>query len=887
MENLREIVQKIQAGLTPFVWDYLSNFIPKNKLPRDKTGRERLHCFNHKGNGLDEAKDLAFYPETGTFFCHSCRATYNIFTLANLYENKPLEGKEFYTDTVLYLADRYGVNTYGLEDVQIGSQQIKNTSLYNIVSALSNYFVTHSKDNFLKARNITNEAAALFGIGGISDMKDFANFLGQFKREHLRELGILNDDDKINTMLFTDTKLILTLKDVLGNPVGFSSREMVCNLAVAKKILKTTYQFDDTVLNALDKENKLPGIINLNTMDNKHIEFFKRVAKTPKYVNSKTSIIFNKNEMLYGYYENKNKFLTHKTIKVIESPIDVAIAYSKGENNVIACGGTGFTNNHLEFLEIEGKIDKISFMFDNDSAGRNATELAAQKLVDKMKKEKLNKKYYVTEYKTGSLKDIDDNLKIYKEIEDFSYDIKFFNYWLKLEISRKKENEVIDDFIKIISQEEVPLTRYAMIKELFITLDDLAKVNDRVFEFTEDQLTQQLDYYVNKKSEKIQKTIKRLLNKYSKGIDKLKPEDVEQSLNVLKHEVLSEVSASTPKRKSIFDTCKNSFYLDEEEKMTETPKTFECGFDMFDNVSWTGDEMIVLIAKAHTGKTIFMSNITTGYIEKNSKTAVLYISTDDSSRKVNNNFISILTGLEKTYVNEPKNHKTAGLLSNNARAKDFYNEYRKGVRQIGKLIDEKRLTVLQTKEGYHELTNINSAIQEFATSRDLKGYEKLVIIDSANKIKVDDIDDERIKIEFLSKHIKQNLAQTNGVRIIANFEVTKLDSRTRVRKHNIKGSGAIEYDADMIITLSQPLNELSGATSTVWVKPGVSNAQPILVPTIEKSKCYGAKYQSFFYKMDGLNSRLSSVTDEKQLSRIKESWIMDNDKNNKDGYKND
>ena len=54
MNDLKEILFKIQRDLSPFIWDYLGNFIPKDKFPKDKTGKERCHCFNHKGGGLDK-----------------------------------------------------------------------------------------------------------------------------------------------------------------------------------------------------------------------------------------------------------------------------------------------------------------------------------------------------------------------------------------------------------------------------------------------------------------------------------------------------------------------------------------------------------------------------------------------------------------------------------------------------------------------------------------------------------------------------------------------------------------------------------------------------------------------------------------------------------------
>lgn len=892
MNELQEIVFKIQKELTPFIWDYVGNYIPKDKMPKDKSGKTRCHCFNHRGNGIDKDKDMQFYPETGTFHCFSCGEDYNIFKLANLYEGKPLEGKEFFTNNVLYLADRYGVNTHGLEKYEIGTQQIKHTSFFNIMAEISSYITRNCNEKFIASRKISKETAVVFGVGSIKDMGDFSNFLSKFKKENLMALSILNEKGEINTNVFDITKLIITLKDVNGNPNGFSSREMIYNISVSKNILKRKYNFDDKVLDNIKTNNDLKGLIDHGRMEEKDIEFFKKVCITNKYNYTKTSEIFRKREMVFGYIENKSMFLTNETVRVLESPIDIIVAHTAGIRNVIAVGGDSLSEEQFDFIENSREIAKVSLMLDNDKAGKDGTIKIIEKIVGKIKTgDTLNKKYYITKYNKGALKDLDENLNIFKSLDEFTTEISLFEFYLENELSTKGKEplQVVDDFVKIMTQEENPLQRVKMVRQLYQTLEKKAKEEDVDLEITESIITQQLNFYVNKTDEQIRKIAKKEIRNFEKKIPTMTAKDISYHVEKFRKEVAAETSSIGKKKKTIFNVFGETLETDEENKYTEEPKNFNCGFDMFEGISWTGDEMIVLLAKPHTGKTLFMSNITMNYLKYNKKTAVLYITTDDNTRKIVNNFIAIHTGLDKAFVNEPKNNIKFGLVSNAKDKMDLQKRYQQGYRYISDLSKSKRLVTLQTTEGYNEFENIVSAVEEFQNDKDLRDFEKLVILDSANKVRIKGVDeDETKKIQFLSKSIKQDLAQRFGLRVIANFELTKLDTRTRVNKSKIKGSAAVEYDADMIISLSQPMIELSKITNTNWSKPGVYERQAVLVPIIEKCKPTGGQYfKPFFYKMDGSNARIFQTEDEKEYNTLFSSWLNDVSKDNKDGYRND
>ena len=892
MTEIREIIEKIQVELSPFVWDYLGNFIPRDKLPKKKDGSERCHCFNHRGEGLDKGKDLQFNPSNGTFHCYSCHANYNIFTLANLYEGKPLIGKDFYTKNVLYLAERYGVKTHGLEEVEIGSQLIKDTSLFAIMKEISEYITKHNNKEYTDFRGISEETAVLFGVGTIDSKENFNEFISKFDKKYLTELNILDEKTGgLNERVFSKTRLIITIKDRSGNPVSFSSREMFFTLDNAKQVFEKYYDFQEPVLKAMKKNEDVLKFVDLGKMNDKHIRFLKMVAKTNRYNFTKKSSIFNKKEILFGYHENKDNFFTTEPLKIIESPIDILTAHSHKEFNIVAIMGTAFTEENFEFLESNNKINKISFMLDNDSSGVEETNAIVEKIVNKINsKEGVINKYYVTSYIEGSLKDVSENYGVYESLYDYTRDTALFDHYLANEVKKLDltKTEEIDRLIKIIVQEDAPFVRAKMIRNLYSCLEERAIAEGESSIFSESQIQQQVDYYVNKTDEKARRLFDKELAKLQKRAKYAKSDDINFLVADFKKKVTDGISRTKGKKRSIFEISLDTIEKNEELKYTEKPMDLKCGFDMFEDVSWTGDEMMVIIAKPHIGKTVFMCNMAINYTTLNPDTAVLYITTDDSTRKITNNLLGITTGLDKGFLNEPKNNSKFGLMSENKDKIKFQKAYKKGVDGLTRSIKSKRLVILQATEGYNAIENIEAGVEEFATCKELKDMKKMVIIDSVNNIKINGIEEDRAKIEFLSNYLKIEIAQRHKLVAMCNFNATKLDQRTRVNRSKIKGSGAIEYDADVIISLSQPLNELgSNFTNTKWLKAGQADPMPIIVPVIEKCKPIGGKYQAFFYKMDGMTSRISQIIDMNERKSILSSWINDNDKENKEGYRHD
>lgn len=90
----------------------------------------------------------------------------------------------------------------------------------------------------------------------------------------------------------------------------------------------------------------------------------------PKYLNSPETLVYKKNEMLYGLFEAKEAIRKHKKLIVVEGNIDIVSSHRAGIEYIVAPLGTAFTPAQARL--IKRMVDEVYFAFDSDVAGQNA-----------------------------------------------------------------------------------------------------------------------------------------------------------------------------------------------------------------------------------------------------------------------------------------------------------------------------------------------------------------------------------------------------------------------------------------------------------------------------------------------------------------------------------
>ncbi|MFA7709802.1 MAG: DNA primase, partial [Candidatus Neomarinimicrobiota bacterium] len=93
--------------------------------------------------------------------------------------------------------------------------------------------------------------------------------------------------------------------------------------------------------------------------------------QSAKYINSKTSYIYNKSSSLFGWSLAKKEIRTAKIANVVEGYYDVLAMHAAGINNVVSPCGTGFTEGQAKM--ITRLTNSICFAYDGDSAGVRST----------------------------------------------------------------------------------------------------------------------------------------------------------------------------------------------------------------------------------------------------------------------------------------------------------------------------------------------------------------------------------------------------------------------------------------------------------------------------------------------------------------------------------
>jgi len=99
-------------------------------------------------------------------------------------------------------------------------------------------------------------------------------------------------------------------------------------------------------------------------------------ASDAKYINSPTTILFDKSNSLFGLDHARHQIASSDTAVVVEGYTDCIMAHQFGATNVVATLGTSFTAGHARILRRYAK--RVVLLFDSDTAGIEAANRALQ-----------------------------------------------------------------------------------------------------------------------------------------------------------------------------------------------------------------------------------------------------------------------------------------------------------------------------------------------------------------------------------------------------------------------------------------------------------------------------------------------------------------------------
>jgi DNA primase len=307
-------------------------------------------------------------PGIQRYHCFGCGETGDIFDLVAHMEQLS------FTGAIQYLAEELGIKITSDEE---DAQYKKIRRLQQICKLASEFFhenfknlpEQHPAKKNLADRNLLEFAETDPSIG-YAPNGALLKLLheNRFSTEEIVEAGLAKliqvegneHTNRIGSIRNGEVKevfrnrLMWTIYDISGRPVGFSGRKVYEN---------------DTV--------------------------------SPKYVNSPQTPLYNKSKALLGLNFARKDIVAERHLFVVEGQTDVMAFQAAGIRNVVASCGTAFGRSHVEILERlaatstrKSEQFKFFFCFDGDDAGIKA----ALKVFNNIPEIQLNS--YVVQLKT-------------------------------------------------------------------------------------------------------------------------------------------------------------------------------------------------------------------------------------------------------------------------------------------------------------------------------------------------------------------------------------------------------------------------------------------------------------------------------------------------------
>jgi DNA primase len=185
--------------------------------------------------------------------------------------------------------------------------------------------------DYLKARGLTGEIAARFGLGYSPDeWQGLQQVFPEYNDQALVECGLVIVNEQGRRYDRFRDRVMFPILDQRGNVIGFGGRVI--------------------------------GPPKEATAD--------VVSVGPKYLNSPETPLFEKGRELYGLTQARQAIRDTDTVIVVEGYMDVVALAQHGVGNAVATLGTACTSTHVQ--KLLRQASKVVFCFDGDAAGRKA-----------------------------------------------------------------------------------------------------------------------------------------------------------------------------------------------------------------------------------------------------------------------------------------------------------------------------------------------------------------------------------------------------------------------------------------------------------------------------------------------------------------------------------
>ncbi len=207
--------------------------------------------------------------------------------------------------------------------------------------------------------NWKDETRVRLGVGSV---KSFTDYMDRMTGQYGYEVSFLQEIDLADAVLINENRLLFTVCDAYGSPVGFASR----NLGFEAESREWQTRGDRILADGSLTDGGRKDALAANNE-----------ARLPKYKNTSgrsKNVWYTKINLLFGFHLARR---AGAPLWVMEGYPDAVTAHDVGMTNVCAIGATAFTKEHVDVLIATG-TKHIVVVLDGDSEGYKATDRAVK-----------------------------------------------------------------------------------------------------------------------------------------------------------------------------------------------------------------------------------------------------------------------------------------------------------------------------------------------------------------------------------------------------------------------------------------------------------------------------------------------------------------------------
>lgn len=696
----------------------------------------------------DDSPSMGLAPSKKVVHCFGCGISGGIFNVANWLENKPIAGEAFIQENLLYLAQKFSVN---VETEPLTEEKAYELDTYRAYRVASEVIRTANKGNNLfdteiQKRGWSPEICYEYGVGCVKTHKEFKESV----KANGFSAGFLSDIDLDRKDIFGDDRLIFTIRDDNGRPVGFASR----NLSFTE-----------------DKENG------------------------SKYVNQRgTGIkvnIYRKSERLFGldiFLKERNE--KDDPLYIFEGYSDVVTAAYHGIRNSCAIGGTSLSIEHVNLLKRRGCYNLV-LCLDGDKPGQDKTSDLLDNILGAHKDLKLS----VITIPDGM--DPDDFIRAkgkdafqkLKQWTAFEWRLNRFDDNVEPEAICKAMIPLIVNEPSYVAQEKMSAT---LAKATGVTISTIKQEVNRLQNIREAE-----------HSRDRQAIIEKLLNDVRKT-----PAEAEFALHEATNSLFEltkrfEVDAMSE------DACLS--FVTQQKEFEEKKDGLFTGFHLGDDLknleealagNWKKGVWFCLGGKPNCGKTSFLAKMLFSIAaSKDNNACVIYHSIDDTFEQVLPKFVAVGESSKTLTLNQVID---PNFYIKNGKGQNLNKKRATGYAQLQDLIRTGHLIIKDANDGA-SLAYADMLIRYYKErypDRDI-----VYVLDNFHKLSdLNGMKDERVRFKEMSKMAK-GLATQHHCCVITTIEYKKVEHAKEATNSDIGETGQIEYDANIIAHVHNDIHE--------------------------------------------------------------------------------